>query len=1217
MRIKKLEIKGFKSFCNRTLLDFTSGITAIVGPNGCGKSNIVDAIRWVLGEQSAKDLRGRVMEDVIFSGTEREKPVGLAEVDLTFSNENGDAPEAFAHFTEIMITRRLYRSGESEYLTNGVSCRRRDIIEFFMGTGLGKNAYSIVEQGRVESLINARPGERRAFIEEASGISRYRSQREAALRRMETTQASLLRVSDIENELKRQINALKRQARKTKLYKKIRQEIRQIEMGSLVAQYKAGCREIASLEEQLQTVRNQEVSLSNALQTEEVILEEARLRILEGERETASIQQQTYDISVQIEKIDNRFSMIDRRLKDLKDTHERQGAELEESVRRLEQDDITAEELRREAKETEDLMLQCRRDLEKFLSQYESHKREMCLLEEELEQIKIERARVEASHVRLEAEWTTGYRRLTEEKEHLEPLAQEMIHLRKEMAEVSQNLDDVTLRIEKGVEVKRRLKERYEQSTEHLEGVLSRYSQISENLDSVRQEVSGKASRLQSLKELEDRFEWFDGGVQEIMRRWKPSQSGNGVHGLVADIFHTEPQFEAALEAALAQMLQSIIIENPHEGVGAIEHLKSRSAGRVCFVPLHPRNKDNDQAFSQIKGNGILGPLMEHVELADPYKSLGRALLSDFVLVKDLPTAMAIWEGQGPMPPMVTLDGEVVTPMGAIWGGISGDGGKGILHRKRDIRELSQEVEALRSSCTAIQQELVVIERQRVEAVQSVECCRDELQREEIGLATAMKDRAAFQDIYGRLTERQQRVSQQQEISRAVIEGLMSEIDEKAKEAKITASRLEDLNIRMEKGSAVVQERRSMVEHLGAEVTRLKVALSAMEQRSQHVQENLVRLEAIRNEGTRKVEKLEEAQKTALSEMSEMVETRGRLEREKDTLVGRQLVIQEELESRRDQLRRDSQELEQREDTCKRLRKELNDLTSQRASQLNLEISKVQINLQHLEERAEERHAVALSQIATNFDTDGINPENARVRLEQLRAELEKIGEVNLLADSELDELQQRHDHLSGQRADLAQAMDDLEKTITRIDRETRQRFMATFQEANRRFGEIFPVLFSGGKGELILTGNGDPLEAGVDLVVQPPGKKLQSISLLSGGEKTLAAVALIFSLFLIKPSPLCLLDEVDASLDDVNIDRFVSLLQKYRGQFQFILVTHNKRTMAIADTLYGVTMEEPGISKLVSVRLNGGKQPGHNGGPKREEPAGRDTVRKEELLQL
>lgn len=1217
MRIKRLDIRGFKSFCNRTVLDFTSGITAIVGPNGCGKSNIVDAIRWVLGEQSAKDLRGRVMEDVIFNGTAMEKPVGLAEVNLIFSNENGDAPGAYAHFTEIMITRRLYRSGESEYMTNRVSCRRRDIIEFFMGTGIGKNAYSIVEQGRVESLINVRPGERRSFIEEASGISRYRSQREAALRRMETTQANLLRVSDIENELERQINALRRQARKAKRYKEIRQEIRQIELGSLVAQYKAGCQEIASLEEQLQTVRNQEVSISNELQTEEVILEEVRLRILEGERETASIQQQIYDINLQIEKLDSRFSMIDRRLTDLKDTHDRQGAELEESIKRLEQDESTAENLREEATEIENLMLQCQRDLEKALSQYEGQKREMGLLVEELEQIKTERARVEANHVRLEAEGNTGSWRLKEEKEHLETIAQEMTRLQEEMAEVSQNLGDVTIRIEKGLEVKRRLNERNEQSTVHLASVLSRFSQISKNLDSVRQELSGKASRLQSLKELEDRYEWFDGGVQEIMRGWKSTQSRKVIHALTADIFHTEPQFEVALEAALAQMLQSIIIDTPHEGVDAIKHLKSRGAGRVCFVPLHPRDKENDQVFLPTNGNGILGPLIEHVDVADPYKPLGCALLGDFLLIKDLSTALAIWESQDPMRPLVTLDGEVLTPIGAISGGVSGDREKGILHRKREIRELSREVELLRFSCDTIHQELIALEHQRDEAAQSVEYCREELQREEIRLATAMKDQAAFEDVYRRLTDRQQSINKQQETSSAVIERLMGEIDEKAGQAESTARKLGELKIRMERVDALVQERRSAIEHLGAEITRLKVNISGMEQRSQNMRENLVRLEAIRNEGTQKVRRLEEAQKTVLNEMSEMVETRGRLEREKDILVGRQLIIQEELESRRDQLRRDSQELEQREDTCKRLRKELNDLTSQRASHLNLEISRVQINLQHLEERAEERHAVTLSQVAGNFNTDGINPENARVRLEQLRAKLENLGEVNLLAASELDELQQRHDHLSRQRADLVQAMEDLEKTITRIDRETRQRFMATFHEANRQFGEIFPVLFSGGKGELILTGNGDPLESGVDLVVQPPGKKLQSISLLSGGEKALAAVALIFSLFLIKPSPLCLLDEVDASLDDANLERFVSLLQKYRNQYQFILVTHNKRTMAIADTMYGITMEEPGISKLVSVRLKGGDEASRNGELKRDETAGMATDGKEELLQL
>lgn len=1201
MRIKSLEMKGFKSFCDRTYMDFPTGITAIVGPNGCGKSNAVDAIRWVLGEQSAKDLRGRVMEDVIFNGTPKEKPLNLAEINLTFTNEDGDAPEAYAHFTEIMITRRLYRSGESEYLINRVPCRRRDIIEIFMGTGIGKNAYSIVEQGKVESLISVRPEERRAFIEEASGISRYRSQREATLRRLENTRANLLRLSDIEQELIGQINALQRQARRARKYKKIRQEIRQIELGSLVAQYKTGCREITCLEEQLQKVRDEEISLSNKLQTEEMKLEEVRLRLLESDREIASTQQQIYDINAQIQKIDSQLNMIDRRSQDLKETHGRQDMELQELIKRLGQDGIRIESLKAEATEIEKRSLQCQKDLEKALSQYEDRRVGMDQLVNELEQIKTEQARGEAHRSRLEAELDSLTRQLKEEKEHRESYAQQIAQIQEEIEEVSQKLRDVKLRIEQYHNSKRHLNERYEQSNGDLVNIASKLSEISEKLDSTRQLLSGKISRLQSLKEFEARYEWCDRGVQEVMRLWKSAQPADGSHPLVADIFRTEPQFEAALEAALGQMLQFVVIDNPREGIQVIELLKSRAAGHVGFVPLYPRHRKNEQVHGTAKGNGVLGPLMERVEVADPYQPLGRALLGDFLLVQDLPTALAIWEGEGQTQPMVTLDGDVLTPMGAISGGKCSDRGRSIFYRKRQIRELGKEVEALRLDCEQLQQELNVLHQQQKEALHSVEKCREELQREDIRLATAMKDRSALEDILRRLTDRQQSMNQQQDSSRALIARLMGEIDKHTGQEEAINSKMAGLKLNIEKLAELVREGHRINENLGAEVTRLKIERTSLKQSNKNLEENLVKMEALRDEGNQRAQRLEEAQKTMDSELAEMVEARGRLEGEKESLVNRQLKLQKEVESRRELFHRDSQELEQREDGCKRLRKELNDLTSQRASHLNLELSRVQINLKHLEERVEERHGAALSEIAPDFNIDGFDLENARARLEHLRDELERLGEVNLMADSQLEELQQRHSHLSEQRTDLVKAMEDLEKTIARIDRETRQRFMETFNEVNRQFGEIFPVLFDGGRGELILTGNGgDPLDSGVDLVVQPPGKKLQSISLLSGGEKALAAIALVFALFLVRRSPLCLLDEADAPLDDVNVERFVTLLRKYGSQSQFIMVTHNKRTMAIADTLYGITMEEPGISKLVSVRLNNKDRPGHNSKPER-----------------
>lgn len=940
-------------------------------------SNIVDAIRWVMGEMSAKSLRGRSMEDVIFNGSETRSPVNMAEVSLTFSTEDGIVPTEYAGFSEITIARRLFRSGESEYLINKVPARLRDIIELFLGTGVGHRAYSVVEQGRIDFAINSKPEDRRLLIEEAAGISKFKARKEAALRKMEGTTQNLARLKDIQAEVGRQISSLDRQVKKAERYHEYKKELRELELQLAGTNYLEGTHESEELEGLLADWNRRETEAQARLSTLETEMETRKLDRVQRDREVGQLQEKIFEVSSRLKLLE---AAGDFRARERKRLEEEKGRSL---------------------------------------------------------QVIQEGKKVRAELERLETE-LNGCKSST-------------------------------------------IRSRTEQLKEEIAGQRTKQESLEQDLALRREGLAFKRSRLKSLQDLERNFEGYEDGVRALLKARKEGVSPSGILGVVADVVDSPPEYEMAVSAALGEKLQFVIVKSHEEGVEAISYLKSQASGRSTFISLDICGAEA-RPFPYHE-SGVIGPLLERVRLRADYSKIGSYLLGDVILVDDLECALTLWRSNGHNKTLVTLEGEVVDPYGVVSGGSAHLPGKLLLEKKREMKELKVQVAEL---------------------------------EEEIGL---------------------------KEDSASQFEGSLSEM----------VLLLEELKKQGHEQDLKVLSLENECDTLRRELDRVREEEEAARLAEQ-------KLKTLIEEGEQEVKAIASL-RAGLAELS----------------------VQSE--SARQDYQKSTAELEVAEQAIRELRKEY-DLARSHTGDLRVTLSRLEGDLRHLEQQIMEKYAVALSTLASQYQGVDVNRPMAEQHLAELKAKLERLGDVNLGAIPEYEELKTRQEFLSRQLQDLEQSLEALKKAIQKINQTTRQRFEETFALVNERFQALFPRLFRGGRAELRLTEGEDLLNAGVDLFVQPPGKRLAHVGLLSGGEKAMSAVAFIFSIFLVKPSPFCILDEVDAPLDDANVDRFHKLLSEMLPRSQFILITHNRRTMEQCHRLYGVTMEEAGISKLVTVRL-------------------------------
>ena len=1183
MKLKTLEVIGFKSFVDRLQVSFPGGITTIVGPNGCGKSNVVDAVLWAIGERSAKHLRGKLMEDVIFNGTDGRKPLGMAEVSLTFSNEDGSAPEAYEQYTEITVTRRLYRSGESEYLINKVPCRLRDITDLFLDTGIGVNGYSIVEQGRVERLISANPQDRRFLIEEAGGIAKYKERKRLALMKMEATQQNLLRIQDIIAEVKRQIVTLERQVKRAEEYKAIRKEVKEIEIRFALLEYGELSEKGEAARGYLKALRDRELEISAKDAQKEALIESMRLSGMEEEEKLRGLQQETFELGRKIQKMESEIEFFHREKGGLQKQEDQFIEEIRESLLawrgtrrerwRMEQ---SKKELEEGSRENEEIL----KELETLFNDFRTTHQELL---EELEAEKVEL-------IDTLTQLTSLKNRLTHLEERKEDLQKRIHSNLKESEEVRTRLTQLEEAFSEKVkerELNLSIQSIYQEEKirweRELEGLKEIFHQRQIERSNLEETLRQDRSRYLSLKELQENYEGYEKGVRSILLRKREEQEKwKGILGAVADILEPDPRYEIPLEAVLGQRLQYLIVEGEKEGVEAMAFLKTESLGRGSFISKWVHRIGIENQISREEGKPV--PLLHFVKVREGFTSVAEFLIGDVGVVERWDDAIHWMKKDGGFGTLVTLEGDVLEGPGVMSGG-SRDQGLSLLERRREIRNLEQRVKETEEECRKAYDEEERLRKEIHEKGIQLEGRRKEIQDKEIELLHQERDLDGLKKETSQFHQRMEVIQFEQK-------QLEEEDEDLKKEKKEVSAQMESEETAKKEREGKVQSLKKKVEEvgegtedLGGTITEKKVLLASVGEKKKGLETQIYNLSetqrSLKEQISKKVKGVRECRVEGISLREKILQ----YERELGESLEKYRWSEGALSAQKEKVETLSNEWREVEASSKYLRRELEEVR-QKIHEEEILYSEVQLKLSHLQESMKERYGTTLS-TSIGASPEDFPKEEMSKRLAELKSALEGFGEVNLMAIEEYQELKQRHDFLSEQQADLHQALDTLRKVILRINRTTTKRFLETFHLVNEKFKEVFSRLFKGGQASLILLEEQDPATTGIDIIAQPPGKKLQNIDLLSGGEKALVATALLFGLFMIKPTPFCLLDEVDAPLDDANINRFIELVKEFSKTSQFVIITHNKNTMEASNTLYGITMETPGVSKIVSVRLN------------------------------
>jgi len=1202
MRLKQVTLFGFKSFADRTVITVPRGIISIVGPNGCGKSNISDAVLWAIGEQSAKTLRADRMEDVLFNGTERRKPMGMAEVSLTFEGLDGSLTSRFGEFSELTVTRRLFRSGESEYLINKVPCRLKDIRDLLLEAGGSFKGHTIIEQGKVDGLINASPVERRGLIEEAAGIAKYKLRKAEAVRKLEATEQNLLRVKDIIGEVKRQINALDRQAKKAHSAQHLTGQIRTLELSLSVHRLhtlRARQAETTRHQGERQQAEAQQLSVVGALEAE---IEQLQIAQVEVHQAIRTIEQELF----------NRESEHQQAAGRLEHLREQQSAWMAEAGQLTADAALLEESVARHQAEVAE------RRATLVDLQLEQQQREAALQQQQIQVEALERTADEAVQTQETmnrqlfaalAAVSEAQNRLTLLKARVASMQRERERLSNERRRVEEELAQTTVQRVVALARRQELTEQMNDGQAAHHHSLAAIEQGRQALAAVEQEKGRRQAalteatiRLASLQELEAGLLRQQAELRDTLTTYGPLASSD-LHELVADLIDVQPPYERAIEAALAEQLQAFVVDEVGIAKSAVTFLKQHTIGRAHFLPTrstlaHAGVSERPEAVSD-------PGLIPATRLVTPRAGADRNMIEPLIerllgrvwIVADLDDAVRLHPALPIGSLLVTIDGDLLLPGGVIVGGHPPEAGSGQGHGLLQQRRLRQQIEAdlpqidtavadLSRQGQALQEQLEAasaLERFQGDALQALQMEAISQQKEIDQLGQAEERLRAQLSLLdqeaGLIAQEETDVDQQhREVER--------ELGQLAQQRQALET---DLSDRSAAVAGAAQGRDEAQERL----TQLKVEVASWRER---VEQLIAAIEHLR--------RLAEQQARAGDEGGRLREQQQRVAEAVGALRARRQTAVDEMAQQETLLRlRQAEEKEQR----RRLEQVQAVVVKgqQELLEVGYEVNRVAdflATVYHLTPESAVAEAVPLL-VITEDDSrpggDGQPDEEAETaaidkaeqELTALKAKREQLGPVNPAAIEEHEELQQRHDFLTKQETDLTRSMEDLREAIAKINRTTRSLFVETFAELNRRFGELFGRFFPGGHASLALLDEQNPLESGIEIMAQPPGKRLRTIHLLSGGEKALTAIALLMASFLIAPSPFCLLDEIDAPLDEENVRRFTTVLKTMVEQTQFLIVTHNKRTMEIADQLYGVTMEEPGVSKIIGVRLDVAEQ--------------------------
>ena len=1179
MYLKRIEMQGFKSFADKTVLEFKPGITTVIGPNGSGKSNISDAIRWVLGEQSMKSLRGAKSEDIIFAGTQARKSLGFAEVSIVIDNNDNKLP---IEYSEVTVTRKIYRSGETGYFINKVPCRLKDILELFMDTGIGKDGYSIIGQGKIDEILSNKSEDRRHIFEEAAGIVKYRTRKQESEKKLEQTKLNLLRINDILAEIEANIEPLKLQSDKAKQFLDLREELKSIEVGLFIYNintYKEKLEQLVKDEDIITSQKEAEDGKMEALQASK---EELRQVVDDITAQIENMQNIGFESSNKIEKINSEIGISNERIQNNSANKQRLEVEILEVKNRI-------EELKEEQKQKLEKKTNLTSNKEKFEKELAEKEAELAELSKKLSAKELE---IEGKKQIVQDNIDKKYELAAEintQDVNYENLEKRKKQLKNEIDSVISELDSTRYgknEISKGfydIESKRNIAvEKLEKSVQAKEQNMQKLKQYEDEISKLTYTQRMKQARHQFLIETEKEKEGYNKTVKSLLVACdKDSSLNKGIHGVLANLISVEKEYETAIEMCLGQALQNVVTSTEQDAKKMIEYLRTNSLGRASFLPI--ASVQGKKLDKLTKMDGVIGIASDLVKCKKEYEQIILSLLGRTVVVEDMDTAIALAKKDKYSFRIVTLKGDIISSSGSISGGSVQTKTVNILGRSREIEDLEKELKKLEKQIadkTAEKEEYASSIGDSIEQTAKLE---KELQEIEIVYATEKQKMVAVEENITRLENRLAKLKE--EVAQTEKQKEENRLLKEQKEAEIQAltQQIEELNKVIEEFALNNKDNQKYIDDLNFDITNLKISVTSFDESESSIEEMVERISQDIKNNEQSIENKNQNILAINEENTKLEQTiteyNAQIEQIKQEVTNSGTKVEElkqERIAKNEKLVNTENEIQSQFSTLESLKEQI--------IKLDVKKTKLEQDLQQVVESLWNEY-----ELTPNSTEEYQKPNNvatAQKQVNSLRNKIKDLGSINIDSIEEYKKTKERYDFMSEQRLDLENTASKLRKIIGDMTTTMQNQFKEKFELINKNFNEVFTELFNGGKAELILENEENILECGIDIRVQPPGKKLQNMMLLSGGEKAFTAIALLFAILKINPAPFCILDEIEAALDDVNVYRFAEYLKKFCKQTQFLVITHRKGTMEAGDSVYGVTMEENGISKLLSIKL-------------------------------
>ena len=1181
MYLKRLELQGFKSFADKTILELMPGITSVIGPNGSGKSNISDAIRWVLGEQSMKSLRGAKSLDVIFAGTQNRKSLGFAEASLVFDNSDGKLP---IEYTEVTVTRKIYRSGETGYFINKVPCRLKDVLELFMDTGIGKDGYSIIGQGKIDEILSNKSEDRRHIFEEAAGIVKYRTRKQESEKKLEHTKLNLLRINDILAEIEGNLGPLQVQSDKAKKYLNLREELKNIEIGLFVyniAKYKESLEEIIKDIDIMQTQCNEE---EGKLERVKILKEELKSSIDEITEEIENMSNLGFESQKEIEVLNSDINVAKTRITNNEENSQRfekeiseQNDRIQELKEELEQKEAKKDNLKENKQKFEKELNEKQEELEKLTQKLSTKELEIERYKKTVEENTDKKYELQSNSNTQDINYQNYEKRQNQIKQEIQSTISELDSTRLVKEDISKEFYEIENKRNKAQKT-------LEETAKQREDANKKIKDYENNINALSNDMRIKESKLKFLVETEKEKEGYIKSVKSLLKDCENvKELGKGMHGVLANIIEVPENLETAIEMCLGASLQNIVTETEEDAKRLVEYLRKNNLGRASFLPI---TSVKGKKLDKIKGNeaGIIGIASDLVKYSKKYEQIILNLLGRTVIVDNMDTAIKVAKQNGYTFRIVTVEGDLINPSGAITGGSVMKKTVNILGRGKEIEKLQKEIETLKLKIQKLENEKEEFEESIEGILELVSNLERELQEIEIDYATKKQKVLSIDENIQKLENRLNKLKQEQtNLEQSKTEVLQNK-EKIQKEIEEIISKNEELSKIITEFAELNKDDQKYIDDLNFDITNLKISVSSFDESEASIQEIQERINQELNNSNISIENKQKQIEQIVIENQNLQKTieekLAQIEEVKDKVKNSSSKIEELKKERTEK----SSKLSKQEDEITSKFKVIEDLKGQLVK-LDVKKSKIDEDINTIINKMWEEY-----EITPNTAGEYQKPENVQLtqrRVNQLRTEIRELGSVNVDSIEEYKNLKDRYDFMSEQRLDLENTMAQLRKIINDMTQIMKEQFNEKFKIINKNFGEVFAELFGGGKAEVKLEDESNILECGIEITVQPPGKKLQNMMLLSGGEKAFTAIALLFAILKINPAPFCVLDEIEAALDDVNVFRYAEYLKKFTEHTQFLVITHRKGTMEAADTVYGVTMEESGISKLLSMKLN------------------------------